>query len=94
MTYAVVWRSNGGAPDVGRLDLTCGLLRLTGRPGYELAYDEIAVVRIERQSASRLAGRPTLVVETRTGEILHIASLEGPGSLHELEERLQGIRAR
>ena len=92
MSYAVVWSQDGGNPAAGRLELTCRSLQLVGRPTRELRLAEMAGVHIERSAALRLAGRPTLVIETRDGGSLRIASLDGAGTLHELAERLQRER--
>jgi len=92
MTYAVVWSENGGAPRTGSIELAIGSLRLAGHSGRELAYDDVAEVSIDRRRALRLAGRPTLVIESRTGESFRVASLDGAGTLHELAERLQSAR--
>ena len=92
MTYAVVWSENGGAPHMGRLELVSGSLRLGGKPARELSYDEIADVRIDRRPRLRLAGRPTLVIESRGGNSFRVASFDGAGTLHELTERLEAAR--
>jgi len=92
MTYAVVWSENGGAPRAGMLEVACGFLRLAGRPGRELSYDDVADLRIDRRPGLRLAGRPTLVIESRAGDSFRVASLDGAGTLHELAERLQSAR--
>lgn len=92
MAYAVLWSENGGAPHAGRLDLEACLLSLAGCPGRELSYDEVADVRIERRRTHRLAGRPTLVIESRDGESLRIALLDGAGTLHEVADRLDSAR--
>jgi hypothetical protein len=92
MTYAVVWSENGGAPRVGRLELGGSFLRLGGNPSRELAYDDVANVRIDRRPALRLAGRPTLVIDSLAGDSLRVASFDGAGALHELTERLEAAR--
>jgi hypothetical protein len=89
MTYAVLWSENDGLPRAGRLELASGFLRLVGRPGRELSYDDVADVRIDRRPKLRLAGRPTVVIESRAGESFRVASLDRAGTLHELVERLQ-----
>lgn len=94
MAYAVVWSENGGLPHPGRLELGGRFLSLAGRPERELAYDDVADVRIDRRRKLRLAGRPNLVIESRGGDSFRIASLDGAGTLHELEERLQWARHR
>ena len=92
MAYAVVWSENGGHPHAGRVELGAGHLSLAGRPGRELRYGEVAEMRIDRRPNLRLAGRPTLVIDTSTGERLRIASLDGAGTLNELAERLSSAR--
>lgn len=92
MAYAVLWSENGGAPRAGRLDLGTVFLSLAGHPARELSYDEVADVRIDRRPTLRLAGRPTLVIESRAGDSFRIASLDGAGTLHELAERLHSAR--
>lgn len=92
MAYAVLWSENGGAPRAGRLDLGSVVLVLAGRPARELSYDDVADVRIDRRPTVRLAGRPTLVIESRAGDSFRIASLDGAGTLHELAELLHSVR--
>ena len=92
MAYAVLWSENGGALRAGRLDLGTAFLSLGGRPPRELSYDDVADVRIDRRPTVRLAGRPTLVIESRAGDSFRIASLDGAGTLHELAELLHSVR--
>ena len=92
MAYAVVWSENGGHLRAGSLELAHGSLRLGGRPQRELSYDDVEDVRIDRRPKLRLAGRPTLVIESRDGDSLRIASFDGAGALHELAERLEAAR--
>ena len=92
MAYAVVWSENGGPPRAGSLELGDGSLGFSGPPRRELPYGDVADVRIDRRPTFRLAGRPTLVLESRAGDTFRIASLDGPGTLHELLERLHSAR--
>jgi hypothetical protein len=82
-TYAVSWLSTAG-PCAGRLGLDRHGLTLTGasrgRPvKQEIGFDEIDGVDVE-------AGR--LQVRKRDGRSLAIGSLDAPGALRELAERL------
>jgi hypothetical protein len=92
MAYAVVWSENGGDPLAGSLDVGAGALRFAGGGGRELAYEDVSDVRIDRHPTLRLAGRPTLVIESRAGDSFRVASLDGAGTLHELAERLHSAR--
>jgi hypothetical protein len=49
-------------------------------------------VRIDRRPTLRLAGRPTLVIESVDGDSFRVASFDGAGTLHELTERLETAR--
>jgi hypothetical protein len=82
-TYAVSWRSNG-SHCAGRLDVGERAVLLTGaangcRVREAIAFREIARVQVER-------GRMHLV--RRDGRSLSISSLDAPGALRELAERL------
>jgi hypothetical protein len=98
MSYAVVWSENDGPLYAGKVELGRRWLVLAGaaRPALEslrrLFFEEVADVHVERQAASRLAGRPTLVLERRQGGSVRIASVEGAGALHELAEALAAAR--
>jgi hypothetical protein len=83
-TYAVSWKGAGGRPCAGRLDMDGRALLLTGASNgchveEAVPFREIDGVRIE-------AGR--LQVRRRNGRSLSIASLDAPGALRELAERL------
>ena len=92
VAYAVVWSENDDGPRAGSLALGSDSLRFGGSPARELTYEEVAGARIDRRSAFRLAGRPTLVIESRAGDRFRVASLDGAGTLHELAERLLSLR--
>jgi hypothetical protein len=83
-TYAVSWLSAAGAPCAGRLGLDGHGLTLTGASkGHpvrqQIAFDEIDDVEV---------GAGTLQVRKRDGRLLSIGSLDAPGALRELAERL------
>lgn len=92
VAYAVVWSENDGTPRAGRLELEGGYVRFVGSPMREVSYADIADVRIDRRPKCRLAGRPTLVIESSSGDSIRVASLDRAGTLHELAERLQAVR--
>jgi hypothetical protein len=83
-TYAVSWKGTGGRRCAGRLDMDGRALLLTGASDgchveEAIPFREIDGVRIE-------AG--CLQVRRRNGRSLSIASLDAPGALRELAERL------
>jgi hypothetical protein len=96
-SYGVVW-CEGAAPLArGKLELHPGLLRLdglaaTGPTRREVAYDDLALVRVGRAPTDRIAGRPSLVLELNGGGSLAIASVSQPGVVGELAERIAVLR--
>jgi hypothetical protein len=94
MRYAVVWSENEGPVYAGSLELGAHCIVLAGRGGYarecrrKILYEELAEARVERTKVLRLGGRPTLVLEDRTGGRVRIASVESTGVLHELLDRV------
>jgi hypothetical protein len=95
-SYGVVWQENGREPFAGKLELDCDGLRLEGSDRDHLAvcalaYRELAAVRIDRDRADRLDGRPTLVLERSNGDTIRIAALVQAGIVTEIAERLAGF---
>jgi hypothetical protein len=85
--YAVSWSGIDGTRCAGRLDLVDGSATLVGasrgiRRDERIEFDDIAAVRIER-------GR--LHIDRHLGAALLIASLDGPGALREVAERLAAV---
>jgi len=97
-TYAVIWSDTGDAFAVGKLELGANALRFegsseTGTPHvHRVPYAEIASVHVERGGRERLRGKPTLVLELSGGGRLRIGSVDGPGILTELVERLGRLK--
>jgi hypothetical protein len=85
-TYAVYWNEIDGARFAGRISLAAYFAELEGgasdgrRTRQRIAFDDIASVRYER-------GR--LHVWRRSGAPLRLGSVDRPGALRELGERLQ-----
>ena len=94
MTYAVRWNEDDGPDHVGGLTLDRESLVLADaggsshEPALRLRSDELADIYLERRTGGSASGRPSLVLVTRGGTRLQIASLEGLGALHELAEQL------
>jgi hypothetical protein len=96
-TYGVVWREGTGPLGRGKLELYPGLLRLdglaaTGPASREIAYGDLALVRVGRAPTDRISGRPSLVLELHGGDSLAIASVSQPGVVGELAERIAVLR--
>src|SRR5918996_818751 len=91
-TYAVSWQDPGLAPDCGRLEVHPQRVLFEGSNGPRtVGFDELSSVRVSRSPEERRAGRPTLVLERRSGEAIRIGSLDGPGVVLELAERLNPL---
>ena len=88
-SYAVAW-TEAGSRFVGHAQLAELGLRLEGRDASaheglrSIRFDEIAAVELRRANGHR-----TLVIEVAGDDELLIASLDRPGSLGELAERLR-----
>jgi hypothetical protein len=89
-TYAVYWNELDGARFAGRISLGSSFAELEGgtsdgrRTRRRIGFDEIASIRYER-------GR--LHVWRRCGAPLRFGSVDRPGALHELSERLRAYLA-
>jgi hypothetical protein len=83
--YAVVW-SVGDEPGSGSLEIHPGGLELQSRDRrISVPFASLAGAWISRRPADRLHGLPALVLgPVGGGPSVRVASLEGPGVLHEL----------
>jgi hypothetical protein len=89
MTYAVRWRENDGPAVAGGLSLGGAGLELTGAAARRaLMFDDVSELYLER------GGQPALVLVTRDGDRVAIASLQGLGALHEVADRVAAGRGR
>jgi hypothetical protein len=92
-SYAVIWRTGDGPISPGKLVLGATSFRLeTGAPGGRsttegIRYADLASVE-KASSSQRIHGRPTTLVRRLEREPLAIAALDGPGTAHEIAERL------
>jgi len=92
-SYGVVWREEGGEPATGKLELLPRTLRLDGRDGLrEIAYEDVAAIRIGRSRADRINGGPAVVVERRGGERVIISTVAQPSLIGEIAERLAALQ--
>lgn len=82
--YAVAWTQDAELAS-GRLDAYHDRFELHGRTETTVVpFNSVRVVAIERGPADRLRGLPVLALWLDDGRVVRIASLEGPGVLHEL----------
>ncbi len=93
MTYAVMVSEDDGPEHIGRLEFERDCFRLFG--GNAVRFSDLREVYVERRAGgSSTASRPALVLISRQGERMRIASLEGLGALHELAERVAEARGK
>jgi hypothetical protein len=96
-SYGVVWREGEQPLARGKLELLPRAVRLEGISGdeqttREIAYDSLSEIRVGRSSKERIDGRPSLLLEPRTGETVAIASVAQAGVVAELAERLAALQ--
>jgi hypothetical protein len=96
-SYGVVWREGTRPLARGKLELLPRAIRLEGMSGSEpatreIAYDYLTEIRIGRSSGERIDGRPSLLLEPRTGETVSIASVAQSGVVAEIADRLSALQ--
>jgi hypothetical protein len=99
-SFAVLWSEPDGDVEAGKLELEPNALRFEGsqpartKPSvHRVFFEEIESVHVGREARERLAGRPSLVLDRAVGGALRIGSINGPGILTELAERLGRLTA-
>ena len=93
-TYAVTWRGTTGVVHAGKLELGEKALTLEGGSARKIVrYDELAEVHVGRGMDERLQGRPALVLRREAGDTLYVSSVNGPGVVVEIAERLAALGA-
>ena len=99
-SYAVLWSESSGGVEAGKLELEQNALRFEGAGGshgkarvHRVFYEDIESVHVGRGLPERLAGKPTLVLDLAVGGALRIGSVDRPGILTELAERLGHLKA-
>jgi hypothetical protein len=96
-SYGVVWREGEHPLARGKLELFPLTLRLDGMTGSEpttreIAYDNLAEIRMGRSPEERIDGRPSLVLAPRTGDTFSISSVAQAGILAEIAERVTALQ--
>jgi hypothetical protein len=88
-SYAVLW-SSGQEPGSGRLEPHADRFDFYGRDGrFSILFSDLAGASIARGHADRLRGLAVLLLRRHDCAPVRIASLEGPGVLHELAQRVE-----
>jgi len=95
-SYGVVWREDMLPLATGKLELLPRGLRLEGLAGQhaaarEIAYEGLVGVRVGR-AADRIDGRPTVILERRTGLPITIATVPQSSLVGEIAERLTALQ--
>jgi hypothetical protein len=96
-TYGIVWREGDLPPVTGRLELLPTLLRFEGGVNShavtrELDYASLTAVRVGRSARERMDGRPTIILERRSGLPITIATVAQPSLVSEIAERLTALQ--
>ncbi|MDX6413019.1 MAG: hypothetical protein QOH23_429 [Gaiellaceae bacterium] len=96
-SYGVVWREGSLSLATGMLELRPRELRFEGLADSEPAsatipYEDLAGVRVGRSSAERINGRPTVIVERRTGLPVTLTTVAQPTLLGEIVERITALQ--
>jgi hypothetical protein len=96
-SYGVVWREGLLPLAMGMLELRPHDLRFDGladsRPATQtIPYEDLAGVRVGRSSAERIDGRPTVILERRTGLPLTHTTVAQQALLGEIVERLTAMQ--
>ena len=92
-SYGVVWREGDSGLAAGKLELLPLGIRLEGLEGArEIPYEGLAGVHIGRLAAERIDGRPSVVLEQRSGPPVTIATVARPSLVGEIVERLAAVQ--
>jgi hypothetical protein len=96
-SYGVVWREGSLPLAAGMLELRSSHLRFEGladsRPATRtIPYEDLAGVRVGRSSSERIDGRPTVILERRTGLPLTLATVAQQTFVGEIVERLTALQ--
>jgi hypothetical protein len=93
ISYGVVWREGSAPLSSGKLEVRPRAIRLEGLDrSSEIPYEGLASVRVGRSAGDRIDGRPSLVLERRTGEPISIATVAQPSLLGEIVDQVVAHR--
>jgi hypothetical protein len=92
-SYGVVWREGESPLATGKLELLPLGIRLDGLDAArDIPYELLANVRVGRQASERIDGRPSVVLERRSGAPVTISTVAKPSLVGEIVERLAALQ--
>jgi hypothetical protein len=92
-SYGVVWREGASSLATGKLELLPRGIRLDGLEGsQDIPYELLAGVRVGRLAGERIDGRPSVVLERRTGAPVTIATVAKPSLVGEIVQKLAALQ--
>jgi hypothetical protein len=92
-TYGVVWREGASPLAAGKLEFLPLGIRLDGLEGtQDIPYELLAGVRVGRLACERIDGRPSVVIERRSGAPVTISTVAKPSLVGEIVEQLAALQ--
>jgi hypothetical protein len=92
-SYGVVWREGDEPLVAGKLELRANGFTLDGLDGSrDIPYGLLAGVRVGRLAGERVDGRPSVVIERRSGPPVTISTVAKPSLVGEIVERLAALQ--
>lgn len=96
-SYGVVWREGSLPLATGMLEIRPRDLRFEGLadslPAAEtIPYEDLMGVRVGRSSTERIDGRPTVIIERRTGSPVTLTTVAQSTLIGEIVERLTALQ--
>jgi hypothetical protein len=92
-SYGVVWREGESPLATGKLELLPLGIRLDGLGRtQDIPYEVLANVRVGRLAGERIDGRPSVVLERRSGAPVTISTVAKPSLVGEIVEKLAALQ--
>ena len=92
-SYGVVWREGASPLAAGKLELLPLGIRLDGLKGTrDIPYELLAGVHVGRMAGERIDGRPSVVLERRSGAPVTISTVAKPSLVGEIVEQLAALQ--
>jgi len=98
--YAVLWREGKGRIYAGKVELGARDLTLEGSSHGRrhalrtIPYEDLVGLSLTRGPEERIYGKLTLIVELHGGGAFEITSVNGVGTVRDLEERIASLLPR